>query len=488
MSDHITEGDRIAAWRAERLRVAEEGKAARLAERDAARAEAEQAEAATQEAAVDALLSDLPEESELGPLLRARARGRRRRDLLLLLVLVMAPLIGVGAYLRLVATPLHEAVSVISLSRLGEDGGAASQGILGALGAPQGLSDVFAADAFLSSGSLAAPLEREMGLITELRSTALDPVQRLRGGDLSRFIDSAVDVQTGLLTLRVRLPDPGRALEVNRRVIDLVALHVNQIHEVSRTERMRFAETALVNAQAEMRDAREALSALQVSTGEIDPRMRLETVQEDIRRVEARVRELRFENDQDRAEGDGRRFDIERREEMIRSLEGELASLRENLTLTDWGGPALRDTLMQHDMARLRIEIAQAALVAAFETRRDAQRAVELERSVVQVIAVPFVSSGPVRPRPALALLITLLMGLSGFFLVRSLLPEELGLKSVVSAGSVPLILGLPRAVRGLDTFSNGFWRMLLCRMDKCVLVARRLLSRVVAIGVGRKL
>lgn len=423
----------MTAWRAERQRVAEEEKAARLAARDKSRAEAARAEANAQDAAVDALLSRLPDESELDTFLRDLAHRRRRRDLLLLIVLVLAPLVAVTAYINVLATPLHESVSVISISRLSEEGSGAAQGVLGALGSPQGLSDVFAADAFLSSGSLSDLLEREMGLVSQLRSNALDPFQRLRGEDLSLFIESAVDVQTGLLTLRVRLPDPAQATQANQRILDLVALHVNQVHEASRTERMRFAETALVNAQAEMREAREALSALQVSTGEIDPRMRLETVQEDIRRVEARVRELRFENDQDRAEGDGRRFDIERREEVIRSLEGELASLRENLTLTDWGGPALGDTLMQHDMARLRIEIAQAALVAAFETRRDAQRAVELERSVVQVVAAPFVSSGPVRPRPALAFLITLLMGLSGFFLVRSLLPEELGLKSVMS-------------------------------------------------------
>jgi capsular polysaccharide transport system permease protein len=432
-SSNQNEEDRITAWRAERQRVAEEEKAARLATRDASRAEAARAEAKEQDAAVAALLSDLPNESEVGTFLRNRARRLRRRDMLLLIVLVLAPLVSVTAYVNVVATRLHESVSVISISRLSEDGPGAAQGVLGALASPRGLSDVFAADAFLSSGSLSDLLEREMGLASQLRSTALDPFQRLRGGDLSQFIDSAVDVQTGLLTLRVRLPDPAQAIEANQRILDLVALHVNQVHEVSRSERMRFAEAALVNAQTEMRDAREALSALQVNTGEIDPRMRLEAVQEDIRRVEARIRELRFENDQDRADGDGRRFDIERREGMIRSLEGELAALRENLTLTEWGGPALGDTLMQHDMARLRIEIAHAALVAAFETRRDAQRAVELERSVVQVIASPFVSPGPVRPRPALALLITLLIGLSGYFLVRSLFPEELGLKSLMS-------------------------------------------------------
>lgn len=66
--------------------------------------------------------------------------------------------------------------------------------------------------------------------------------------------------------------------------------------------------------------------------------------------------------------------------------------------------------------------------------------------------------------------------------------PWEMNGEFGVSAVSVPLILGLPRAVRGLDTFSNGFWRMFLCRMDKCVLVVGRLLSRVVAIGVGLKL
>jgi len=417
------EDDRIAAWRAERQRAAEEEKAVRLAARDALRAEAARVEAKAQDEEVDALLSRLPDESDLDTFLNKLAHRRRRRDLLLLIVLVLAPLVTVTAYIKVLATPLYESVSIISISRLSEEGSGATQGALGALGSPRGLSDVFAADAFLSSGSLADLLDRETGLVSQLRSNALDPFQRLRGEDLSWFIDSAVDVQTGLLTLRVRLPDAAQATKVNQQILDLVALHVNQVHEVSRTERMRFAVAALVTAQAEMRDAREALSALQISTGEIDPRMRLETAQEDIRRVEARIRELRFANDQDRAEGDGRRFDIEKREEIIRSLEGERASLREKLTLTDSDERALGDTLMRHDMARLRIEIAQAALVAAFETRRDAQRAVELERSVVQVIAGPFVSSRPVQPRPALALVITLLMGVSGFFLVRSLLP-----------------------------------------------------------------
>jgi capsule polysaccharide export protein KpsE/RkpR len=424
--DQKSEEGRIAAWRAERQKVAEEEKAARLAARDAARAEAEQADLAAQDAAVASLLSDLPSEREIGPLLLARARRRRMRDLLLLLVLVLAPLMAATVYVGAVATRLHESVSVLSISKLSHEGSGASQGVLGALGAPAGLSDVFAADAFLSSGALSEPLEREMGLISRLRSPALDPLQRLRGGDLSRFIDSAVDVQTGLLTLRVRLPDPDQAREVSLRVIDLVAAHVNQVQEASRSERTRFADGALAAARAEMREAREALSALQVSTGEIDPRLRLEAAHADIRRVEARIRELRFENDRDRVEAGARRYDIERREELIRALEAELSSLRADLILTERGNPALGETLMRHDMARLRLEMAQAGLAAALGTRRDAYRAVELERSLVQVIAPPLVSSGPARPRPVLVLLMTLLIGLSGFFLARSLLPEEL--------------------------------------------------------------
>jgi capsule polysaccharide export protein KpsE/RkpR len=424
-SDQKADKARIAAWREERLQVAEKEKAARIAARDAARAEAEKREAEAQDAAVSALLADLPDEAEIGPALRARVRRRRLRDLTLLLLLVICPFILATSYLSLVATRLYESVSVISISRLSEDGPGSVQGVLGAIGSPRGLSDVFAADAFLSSGSLSDALERETGLVSYLRSGALDPVQRLRGGDLSRFIDSAVDVQTGLLTLRVRLPDPERAREVNQRLIGLVASHVNQVQEASRSERMGFAERALSAAQAEMRDAREALSALQIGTGEIDPRMSLEAAQEDIRRVDARIRELRFENDKDSISGGARRYDIERREELILRLEAELSSLRENLTLTGEGEPALGHTMMRHDMARLRLDMAQAGLVAALETRRDAQRAVELERSVVHVIAPPTVNGGAARPRPGLVLLITLLAGLSGFFLVRSLLPEH---------------------------------------------------------------
>lgn len=419
-TDQNSEEARISTWRAERQRVAEQEKAARLAARDAARAEAVSQEAEAQDAAVNALFEGLPDEAKIGPVLLARARGRRLRDLALLLVLVIAPLVMVSSYLGLVATRLHESVSVISISKLSEDGSGAAQGVLGALGSPRGLSDVFAADAFLSSGSLSERLEREMGLVSYLRSRAMDPVQRLRGDDISRFIDSAVDVQAGLLTLRVRLPDPERARDVNLRMIDLVAAHVNQVQESSRSERTHFADGALAVAQAEMREAREALSALQVSTGEIDPRMRLEAAHEDIRRVETRIRELRFENDKDRISGVERRYDIQRREQLILSLEGELSSLRENLTLTVQGGPALGEILMRHDMARLRLDMAQAGLVSAFETRREAQRAVELERSVVHVIAPPTVNARVVRPRPVLVLLITLLAGLSGFFLVRS--------------------------------------------------------------------
>ena len=183
----------------------------------------------------------------------------------------------------------------------------------------------------------------------------------------------------------------------------------------------RFADGALAAAQAEMRAAREALSALQIRTGEIDPRMRLEAAQQDMSRLEARIRELRFENDRDRVEGDVRRYDIERREELIRVLESELSSLRGNLTFTGRSGASLGETLMQYDQAQLRLEMARTGLVAALETRRDAQRAVELERSVVHVVASPFVNPRAVRPRSVLVLLITVLGGLSLFFLVRSL-------------------------------------------------------------------
>lgn len=391
--------DRIAKWRAERLRIAAREKEERLAARNAAKdAARKEAEALRKKAA----LSLIPTEPELLRTQERLSRNLRRARMAAwaqFAALVLLPLAAIGAYLGTVATPLYEARSVVAVTKPSSAVEQNTNGLLGSLNAPTNLQEVFMAHEFVRSQALMDQLEAEHGFVSTLRSDTIDPVARLRilpglpfdlHDQFGRFVESTVDVQTGLITLYVRAPDPEQAVAVSDTILALANAQINTLNDELYAQRLRQANDAVARAQSDLTAVQSDLVALQIKSRELDPRERIASIYDTIRRLEEDA--LALNSDLQKAEiaGRGESFLAQQTAEMEGRLHAQIDAQRQ-LLVSDGnsGGTSLNAVLMQYEMAELQVRAAEGAVASALAALTEANRDAALSRSLFQVIVPP---------------------------------------------------------------------------------------------------
>ncbi|SEW43467.1 Capsule polysaccharide export protein KpsE/RkpR [Cognatiyoonia koreensis] len=411
---------RIRKWREERLRVAETEKAERLRLREAERLRAVEEEAARQVEERDRLLpSDQDIAAEAARIDRVNV-GMRRRLYLRFAILCVLPMVLATVYLLAVATPMYEARSVIAVTKPVAVSGASAGGLLGSLNSAPNLQEVFMAHAFIQSQAMMDGLENDRGFITHLSSDRVDPVQRLRDLDalsidkhdqFSRFVDSAVDIQTGLITLYVRTPDPADSIAVSDTILAMVATQVNALNVDVIGQRLLLAEQSVQAAQAQLTAAQTALLELQLDSGEADPAARIAGVYMIIRQLEEES--LLLGQDIQRAEvaGNGDSFQTQRANELYDRLQTQIADQRAILVSAgDAKEQSLNAVMMQHQLAALRVGIAEEALTVALAAQTEATQSAALSRSLFQVVVPPRTAAIPTSPNvPAILVLVGVL-------------------------------------------------------------------------------
>ena len=181
-NSNASEEERIKAWRAERARIAEADKAARLLQREAERIQAAETAKEDRKDAALTLLSSSRKGASQGRINATSISGwfSKLGNWQLFFAMVVGPMILVMFYLFVIATPLYEAQSVIAITKSSDAGTGSRSGLLGSLEKPSNLPEVFRAHSYINSQALMDSLEAELALVSELSSDAIDPIQRLR--------------------------------------------------------------------------------------------------------------------------------------------------------------------------------------------------------------------------------------------------------------------------------------------------------------------
>ncbi|MEM9796572.1 MAG: hypothetical protein AAF919_08790 [Pseudomonadota bacterium] len=424
------ESDRIKAWRAERARVAEEQKAQRVLVAAQARAQKQKEEKAARDARAALLI---PDDAALTEARRGlvRARDRRRRLLMAqFAAVVLVPMAACLFYLLEVATPLYEARAVVAIAT--PEDRPAPEAALFQTERSDRLEQAFMAQEYLGSAALMQALEAEFALAETLSSEKMDPLRRLRDlpvlglsarDRFRHFVAGSVDIQTGLLSLHVRLPDAGLAEMVAQAVLVRTAAHVDSLAAALSDRRVAVLEAALTDAQTGLETAQADLVRLRAESREADPRERLAAQQSAIRDLEEEAQRLDNAIESARLDGIGGRRDtlakIALRDGMLREIvqrRADLAGAGE--------GPSLSETLVRHETAELRVEMARDALTAARAGLTEARGAAALSRRMVQVVVPPSAPTLATYPRIPTILAVTLLICLTAFSLTRVLLPN----------------------------------------------------------------
>lgn len=416
--DVDVEKDRIALWRSERSRVAEQEKALRIEARETARLQAASEAATLRQRAARSLIPTEDELTRTHNLIHKRHRRERLRLKGQFAVLVFLPVLLCLFYLTMIATPLYEARSVIAITKPGAASEQNANGLLGALNGPTNLQEVFMAHEYVQSQAMMDALENATGLVATLSSDKIDPAQRLRDlpglpiskhDQFGRFVESAVNIQTGMITLYVRVPSRDDAVAISDVILGQTANQINALNDELFDQRLAFAEVTVVNAQQQLSSAQADLVSLQIKSREVDPRVRVAAIYENIRQLEANALALNSDVQKAQIAGRGETFLAQQTAELETRIRGQIDVQRQLLVSdSDGGGTSLNAVLMQYEMADLRVRVAEERVTTALAGLAQASKAAALGRSLFQVVVPPRTSEAATFPNtPSVMLVVT---------------------------------------------------------------------------------
>lgn len=355
--------------------------------------------------------------------------GRSRLSLQFALMVIL-PFALLFSYLYGVATPLYEARSVIAITNSSDAEASAPAGLLASIETSAALQEAFRADMYINSQALMDALEDELGLVTDFSGPAIDPVRRLRPlpwfsvsmhDQFDRFVESSIDVRSGLMTLYVRAPSAEHAIAISDAVLMNAENHVAHLGQTLFDKRQSYAAEMRAEAEAKVQQAQARLLELQFQHQEVDPRNRIENIYGRIRELENEVQ--RLDNDISTAEIAGIadspqtvklvalqahiRAEIDRERAQLVSPEGSSATPLNNL-------------LMDYEMAQLEVDLARQSVQTAIEAQAEAGREAALNRSVFQVVVPPTTAGTAVYPKAPGILALWLVVLLAAFAAVMS--------------------------------------------------------------------
>ena len=323
--------------------------------------------------------------------------------------MVIAPTVAAAIYLFGFATPLYEAQSVIAITKSSDAGSNGSTGLLGGMERPSNLTEVFRADEYIKSQALMDSLEIELGLVSEFSSSAIDPIRRLRTIPIlsqsklmqfDRFVESSIDVQSGLLKLHVRAPDKEQAIAISQAVLRNAEIQVSQLGEQLFDNRETLAARMRENAERQVAEAQAALVALQLKYQEVDPRFRIEGIYARIKDLENQAQELQNEIQMAEVSGVRNKARTDSLIEMESNLRAQIAEERSQLVATSGSsGIPLNNILIEYELASLNVEMAREAVKTAIEAQAATVQEAALNRSLFQVVVPPRTAETAVYPK-----------------------------------------------------------------------------------------
>lgn len=450
-SDKSTaEEERIAKWRREREAVAEAAREERLKaaeeerqdrlrqaeidkqnridaakqarEADAARKEAQELEAAA------ALLPDLDELARKRKMYRRRQLWGRYWFLTKLFVFVVIPTLAMAYYTTQIAVPLFEARSVIVVSSASDDGNEGLGGLLGGAANQGNLRKLYMAHEYVQSPALMGLLEERLSLVSEYSDEEIDPLSRLRDipmlrltkhDGFSRFVDSSINIQTGLMNLYVRSPSPEDAVAYSDVILGLISEQINALNQEIFLIQIEQAESVVDEAERALSQAQAAVTELQIASGEVDPKARIESVFQIISQLQTQLVDLRTEIDRAEVSGQSAAYGAQRFAELEVLLRDRIEQQRALMLGTGEDEQvSLNRLLVDYEQALLQFNIAQEMLTAALLGLSEAREKAALGLSKIQVVVPPTTAPIPTHPNPLRSVLTALLtcLGLFGIY------------------------------------------------------------------------
>ncbi|OWU76281.1 capsule biosynthesis protein [Phaeobacter sp. 22II1-1F12B] len=326
---------------------------------------------------------------------------RRRRKLMLLMTrlafFVMLPTAIAGYYFYVVATPMYATKSEFLILQADNLGGSGLGGLL--TGTQFATSqDSIATQSYLQSKDAMLRLDQDVGFKSHFSQDWIDPIQRLTDDPTNeeayavykKNVQIGYDPTEGIIRMEVIAADPEIARDYSDHLISYAEQRINNLSQQKRADQMRDAMQGFEVAQAERRNAQEALVQLQQRGAILDPEGVIAGLRSQINNMEIQLQEKELQlaalMDNERpnqARVDGVQGDIDRIQNLLDDLNEKMvdASKGEN----SLAQMSVRIQMAQADLATRDLML-QSALQQVEQTRMEANRQVRyLTTSVLPV-------------------------------------------------------------------------------------------------------
>lgn len=331
---------------------AEAARKARRAKRRKARAEKAAAEKAAAEAAAAKKAASKPAAKkrieppaviEVAPIAKPAAMRQRHWGVILsFIVVVVAPVVVSAWYLWTQATPQYG--STVAFTVRQEETASAVDALTPLLGAGSSQKDTDILYQYIQSQDLVARVNDRINMIAHYsepwptdRAFAISPDSNIE--DLTDFwqrvVQVAYDSNTGLMEVRVLAFDAEVAHDLATTILNESQRLINDLNAQAREDTLRYAELDLLEAQAQLRSAREALILFRTRTQIVDPETDVQGRMGVVNTLQQELAQALVELDllaERTNESDPRLTQLERRIEVIRV---RIAEERKNVASGD---------------------------------------------------------------------------------------------------------------------------------------------------------
>lgn len=376
---------------------------------------------------------------EIRGALRRRRRLRLAGMLLRFLLFVALPTAAIGWYYYAKATDMYVSRSVLVFKSGGQ--AAAGAGGLFSFGGLGNLTDSVSVQEYILSRDILRRLDEDHGYVAHFQDEAIDPLHRLAAdasfdqahgyykGGLIRpgMVSVGFDATEGVIRLEVTAADPETAQRFAGAIIAYSEEQVNRLNERSRNDGVRFAETKVEEARAELIAAQRRLAGVQeqLDIYSVDAEAaalqgRIGALEAEIDAVRGRIEKL----DAVTSDPEDSRYAPLRRDLRLKTAQAE--ELRERLTGGGEDRPSIARLSAALEIARTEQTAANlmyASALSALETAMASAAAQSLYLETVVKPALPVDAARPERAtNTALAFLIlfaTYVVGMLTVSLIR---------------------------------------------------------------------
>lgn len=357
---------------------------------------------------------------------------RKRRRLLVKrgLTLVGIPLLGILAYIFLVASPLHEGEAVFTVQTHENSASSPNAGFFAVPSANSTITDAFKARAFILSRPMMRHMQKNYGFLSHF-SEGMDPLTRYggifgTGGDPLDYylkrVQVTVDVQEGILRLHVQARTPEDAVRFGQGILKAAEEHVNSASRRIGDDQISELTAEVRQAEDALNQARSRFTSVKTRSGDLNPVQTAQGIYQLISELELQLAEAERQRSSLRSDGlvDSPLLPV--LNTRIKELRAQIAENRRRLSQP--GGRSLAQTVGEFDTANSRQEMALVRWQSSLETLQQAYlQILQQRRYFVLVVGMSAGNDAKVRDWLAISIpiIFIFLIGLGGVLAVRKL-------------------------------------------------------------------